>query len=85
MAAANKMVITLDPKAVNLLERIAKSLEKNERPRITHITNQSAEQHTDQTLYIVHDALERSGLTRDQAQEAIREMQNAGILFRERG
>ena len=36
------------------------------------------------TLTKVYDALERSGLTHWKAVEAVREMQNEGILFRER-
>lgn len=40
--------------------------------------------HDDKTLDKVREALVRSGLSFDQAVEAIREMQNFGILFRER-
>jgi hypothetical protein len=36
-------------------------------------------------LFKVLYALKRSGLSKDQATNAIREMQNAGILFRELG
>lgn len=36
------------------------------------------------TLFKVINALVRSGLTEQQATDAINEMQNAGILFRER-
>lgn len=40
--------------------------------------------HDDRTLDKVREALVRSGLSFEQAVEAIREMQNFGILFRER-
>lgn len=40
--------------------------------------------HDDQTLNKVREALVRSGLSFEQACESIREMQNFGILFRER-
>lgn len=43
-----------------------------------------AEFHNDNTLRKVLNALILSGLTHDQAQNAIIEMQNHGILFRER-
>lgn len=36
------------------------------------------------TMFKVNRALRDSGLTLEQAQDAINEMQNAGILFRER-
>lgn len=39
--------------------------------------------HSD-TLKKVFEALKKSGLNDDQALDAMREMQNAGILFRER-
>jgi Trp operon repressor len=41
--------------------------------------------YTEGTLYKVYEALRRSDATEEQAQRAINEMQNAGILFRERG
>jgi hypothetical protein len=47
-------------------------------------TDPPAEQHTDDTLFKVLTALSASGLTQKQAINAIRVMQNAGILFRER-
>lgn len=39
---------------------------------------------TENTLYKVYDALRGSGLSEDQSRDAISNMQNAGILFRER-
>lgn len=42
------------------------------------------ETHTEQTLFTVRDALVKSGLTERQTYNAITELQNAGILFRER-
>lgn len=41
--------------------------------------------YTEETLLKVFDALRRCHATEEQAREAIREMLNAGILFRERG
>jgi len=41
--------------------------------------------HNEQTLHKVSNALRRAGLGAQQAIDAISEMQNAGILFRERG
>jgi hypothetical protein len=41
------------------------------------------EWHDDQTMRKVYNALIRSGLDHDAAMNAINEMQNAGILFRE--
>lgn len=38
---------------------------------------------TQGTIYKVYDALKDSGLTRQQALDAINQMQNAGIYFRE--
>lgn len=38
---------------------------------------------TQETMYKVYDALKEAGLTRQQALDAINEMQNAGIYFRE--
>lgn len=43
------------------------------------------EVHTEDTLFKVREALVASGLTERKAYNAITEMQNAGILFRERG
>lgn len=40
--------------------------------------------HSEQTLFSVYDALEKSGLPREMAQDAINRMLNSGILFRER-
>lgn len=40
--------------------------------------------HREQTLFLVYEALEKSGLPREMAQDAINRMQSAGILFRER-
>jgi hypothetical protein len=40
--------------------------------------------HGDETMRKVMEALEKSGLSSGQALDAIREMQNSGILFRER-
>lgn len=42
------------------------------------------ETHGEGTLHTVYGALIRAGVTRLQAADAISEMQNAGILFRER-
>lgn len=42
------------------------------------------ETHTEFTMYTVHGALVRSGLSSQQATDAITELQNSGILFRER-
>lgn len=42
------------------------------------------EGHDDQTMLKVYEALLRAGLESEQAVSAITEMQNAGILFRER-
>lgn len=38
----------------------------------------------DETLTKVYDALQSSGLTQTEAQDAVSALQNAGILFRER-
>lgn len=53
--------------------------------------HQKISNHTDQealflegTMSKVFSALMKSGLTRDQALDGLTEMQNAGILFRER-
>lgn len=43
-----------------------------------------SEYYDDETLSKVYDALLWSGLTGKQAEDAVNEMQNAGILFRER-
>lgn len=43
----------------------------------------SSEYHDEQTLFKVHDAMVKSGLSVEQALNTLREMQNAGILFRE--
>ena len=40
--------------------------------------------HTEETLFRVFEALLKADLTREKALDAIREMQNHGILFRER-
>lgn len=40
--------------------------------------------YTEETLYKVYRALRASGMSEDQSERAINEMQNAGILFRER-
>lgn len=40
--------------------------------------------HDEDTLFKVYDALRRTGLDEQQARHAIMEMQNVGILFRER-
>lgn len=42
------------------------------------------EYHDDDTMRKVHNALGRAGLTEVQIRDAINEMQNDGILFRER-
>lgn len=42
------------------------------------------ESHDEDTLHKVHQALMRAGLTEAQGLNAINEMQNGGILFRER-
>lgn len=42
------------------------------------------ETHTENTAHTVYKALLDSGLSGDEASNAIREMQNKGILFRER-
>lgn len=42
------------------------------------------ETHTEETQHTVYKALLDSGLSGDEAMNAIREMQNKGILFRER-
>lgn len=39
---------------------------------------------TEATLFKVYEALRKSGLSEDQVRDGISEMQNAGILFRER-
>lgn len=43
------------------------------------------EDYDDETMAMVYMALMESGLTHEQAVNAINSMQNAGILFRERG
>lgn len=43
-----------------------------------------ADHFTEATLFKVYKALRATGLTEQQAEDAINEMQNAGILFRER-
>lgn len=42
------------------------------------------EHYTENTLFKVYDVLRAAGLGESQAREAINEMQNQGILFRER-
>lgn len=42
------------------------------------------EHFTENTLFKVYDALRKVGMDETQARDAISEMQNAGILFRER-
>lgn len=45
---------------------------------------ESNEYHDENTLFLVMEALGRAGLGHMMVQDAIREMQNAGILFRQR-
>lgn len=48
--------------------------------------DQSKEHFTENTLFKVYDVLRiTGGLTEEKSQEVINEMQNQGILFRERG
>jgi hypothetical protein len=44
---------------------------------------ENKEYHTEETLEKTYEALKESGLTETQAFDAVRTMQNAGILFRE--
>lgn len=48
------------------------------------MVREGGETHTEETLMKVHMALVKSGLHPNAADNAVREMQNAGILFRER-
>ena len=48
------------------------------------VTDQQLETHDDLTLFRVREALLRAHLTTGDAEAAVTEMQNAGILFRER-
>lgn len=52
--------------------------------RFPMIVHPGAETHDEQTLLKVLDSLKESGLTDTEASIVIREMQNKGILFRER-
>lgn len=48
------------------------------------ITTSGQEGFNENTLFKVYDVLRAAGLTEEQSREAINEMQNKGILFRER-
>lgn len=51
----------------------------------SHLTPSAPKEHFDEnTLFKVYDALRAAGLTEKQSRGCISEMQNAGILFRER-
>lgn len=54
-----------------------------ERKRQNMIEN-NKEGFTENTLFKVYDSLRAAGLTEEQSREAINDMQNKGILFRER-
>ena len=50
---------------------------------VTKVVTPNGETHTDNTLFVVHESLHRAGLNPGQINDAINEMQNHGILFRE--
>ena len=57
---------------------------KMETERHFHSEVKPKETFTENTLFKVYDALRASGLDEQKARDAITEMQNNGILFRER-
>jgi hypothetical protein len=79
--------VRFDDQTRRLVERIAKALEetnKRSRTPAEELHIQQQEHHDERTLEKVRDALLDAGILPHQAIACLTEMQNVGILFRER-
>lgn len=86
MAGISKAEVSFDQKTTRLLERIARALEGQTKPRasFTNICDKEHLTYDETTLTKVHTALAGTGLNDGQILDIVNELQNAGILFRER-
>ena len=81
MAVTQKVEVTLSNLDRRLLERVAKALEEANK---LELAKASQVRYDDQTLQKVYEAMRKVGLDDAEVGDAVLEMQNAGILFRER-